>query len=39
MSLCSPEIKEDGLWEGKLGQIVLVVVLQNLAVKGFRKDA
>jgi hypothetical protein len=37
MSLCSPEIK-DGVWEGKLGPI-LVLVLQNLAVKGFRKDA
>jgi uncharacterized protein (DUF3820 family) len=37
MSLGSHGIKEDGFWKGKLGRI-LEVVLQNLAVEGFRKD-
>jgi hypothetical protein len=37
MSLGNHGIKEDGVWEGKLGQI-LEVVLQYLAVEGFRKD-
>jgi hypothetical protein len=37
LSLGSHGIKEDGVWEGKLGRI-LEVVLQNLAVEGFRKD-
>jgi hypothetical protein len=37
MSLGSTGIKEDGVWEGKLGQI-LVGVLQDLKVKVKVKD-